>query len=359
MEDGRMNAVIDIAELDEGATPLSGSPLLQQVSQHAVELSRVYGRGAFRCPIGETTWSFAWLHEPATIAHVELLLRIGGTPVSVALEDLQLFGAVDVMRPELSAELRAACLSSYATPVWERLEKITRRAVDLVAVRLHDSLRMPPDALGFEISACSRGVATRGFLRVLDPALSHILFEASVREMPPAQVRPDTPVRWTAVVGSSSLSSSEVRALEEHDIIVIDDADFSADALGCWLGVGPTRRRAGHVSLRDGRIHLHDFNLEGRSVMSPRDADELPDHVSGFEEIPVNVRFEVAQWQAPLGEIAALAPGSIIDLGQRVDAQAVSVWVEQRCIGKGQLVAIGERLGVRLLTTAAGAADPR
>ena len=40
----------------------------------------------------------------------------------------------------------------------------------------------------------------------------------------------------------------------------------------------------------------------------------------------------------------------MIDLRQRVDEQAVSVWIEQRCIGKGQLVAIGERLGVRLLS---------
>jgi len=355
-----MNAVTAIEDLDGPATPLSGSPLLEQVSQQTVELSRVYGRGAFSCPIGETTWRFAWLHLPATVARVELLLRMGGTPVSVALEDLQLFGsAVDVMRPAMSAELRTACLSNYATPAWERLEKITRRTVELVAVRLHDSLQMPPDALGFEISEDTRGVATRGFIRVLDPTLSRLLFEASVREMRSAQVPPDAPVRWTAVVGSSSLSGSEVQALEEHDIIVIDDADFSADALGCWLGVGPTRRRAGHVSLRDGKIHLHDFNLEGKSVMSPRDADELPDHVSGFEEIPVTVRFEVAQWQAPLGEVAALAPGSIIDLNQRVDAQAVSIWVEQRCIGKGQLVAIGERLGVRLLSTAASASDPR
>jgi flagellar motor switch/type III secretory pathway protein FliN len=30
------------------------------------------------------------------------------------------------------------------------------------------------------------------------------------------------------------------------------------------------------------------------------------------------------------------------------------VWVEQRCIGRGQLVAIGERLGVRLLSVFAG-----
>ena len=71
---------------------------------------------------------------------------------------------------------------------------------------------------------------------------------------------------------------------------------------------------------------------------------------AGFEDVSVNLRFEVAQLNATLAEMSRFAPGSVIDLGQRVDEQAVSIWVGQRCIGKGQLVALGERLGVRLLS---------
>jgi type III secretion protein Q len=71
---------------------------------------------------------------------------------------------------------------------------------------------------------------------------------------------------------------------------------------------------------------------------------------AGFDEIPVSLRFELAQWNASLAEVASLAAGAVVNLGQRIDEHAVSVWVDQRCIGKGQLVAIGERLGVRLLS---------
>src|SRR5262245_3767951 len=74
-----------------------------------------------------------------------------------------------------------------------------------------------------------------------------------------------------------------------------------------------------------------------------------------LRRIPMNLRFELAQWTAPLTEMANLAPGAVIELGKRVDEQAVSVLVEQRCIGKGQLVAIGERRGVRLSSVFAGA----
>ena len=92
--------------------------------------------------------------------------------------------------------------------------------------------------------------------------------------------------------------------------------------------------------------------------MTPTDAGDSPGQESGFDEIPVSLRFEVAQWQASLGEMAKLAAGTVIDLGRRVDEQSVTVWVEQRCIGKGQLVAIGERLGVRLLSVFAGSSPP-
>jgi type III secretion protein Q len=79
---------------------------------------------------------------------------------------------------------------------------------------------------------------------------------------------------------------------------------------------------------------------------------------AGFDDIPVSLRFELAQWNASLAEVGNLAAGAVIDIGQRIDEHAVSVWVEQRCIGKGQLVAIGERLGVRLVSVFNGLAPP-
>ena len=75
---------------------------------------------------------------------------------------------------------------------------------------------------------------------------------------------------------------------------------------------------------------------------------------AGFDDIPVSLRFELAQWSASLAEVGNLSVGAVVDTGQRIDGHTVSVWVEQRCIGKGQLVAVGERLGVRLVSVFAG-----
>jgi type III secretion protein Q len=97
-------------------------------------------------------------------------------------------------------------------------------------------------------------------------------------------------------------------------------------------------------------LQLIEFTTKGQVIMTNFDADAaLPDEI-GFEDVPVSLRFELVRWEAPLAEVANLRAGAIIDLGQRIDEQSVTVWVEQRCIGKGQLVAVGERLGVRLLS---------
>jgi type III secretion protein Q len=164
----------------------------------------------------------------------------------------------------------------------------------------------------------------------------------------------ELPIRWSAVVGSTALPAGEVRALEEQDIVVIDNAAYAAEGLSCWLGAGARRRYAGRALLRrGGQLQLIEFATKGQVIMTNSDADAARPDEGGFDDIPVSLRFELVRWETPLAEVAQLRPGAIIDLGQRIDEQSVTVWVEQRCIGKGQLVAVGERLGVRLLSVLA------
>jgi type III secretion protein Q len=344
-----------------GAIALSQSPYLTSISQHAQEMAALYGRGALSRAVGASQWRFRWRCSTESFTGIELRARIGATEVILGLESLDPFAsACDVTRREVPAGLRAAYLNGAGAPLWQELEKVLQRAVEVLDVRLDCLFKRTAECLGFEIVCEPRGIATSGFLRVAESAgqgaaeLFRVLQEASLREMAGATLPTHLPVRWAAVVGSTALTAAEVKSLEEHDIVLVDDATHEANALGCWLGVGPARSYAGRALLRNGgQLQLVEFSSRRRISMSPDAQTEPPVAESDpipFEEIPVNLRFELAQWSAPLAAVAALEAGSVIDLGHRIDEHAVSVWVEQRCIGKGQLVAIGERLGVRLLT---------
>jgi type III secretion protein Q len=344
-------------------TPLGESAQLLRISAQALELARLYGRGPLSCSIEDTTWLFRWRYLTEPLTAFELRLRVGGVPVVVCLETLAAFGpAADVTRVELPAGLRAAYLNGISVALWRQLEAMTERTVEVLEVRPDSALEPTAEHLGFEIGRAPRGPVVRGFLRLSDTdprrrrELQRVLSETSLREMSAAPLPTHLRLRWAAVVGSTLLSTAEVRGLEEHDVVLIDDAKPAPNAVSCWLGVGPTRRYAGRLARRSGgQLQMVQFDIGGGTNMGPN-IDATPAQQTGFDDIPVSLRFELAQWNASLAEVGNLAAGAVLDIGQRIDEHAVSVWIEQRCIGKGQLVAIGERLGVRLVSVFAGLA---
>jgi type III secretion protein Q len=333
---------------------LSRASQLPVVSQRAVALARLYGRGALCRTIDGARWRFCWRHISTPLAGVRVRLQVGVTEVTVVLEDLGAFGsAVDVIRAELPPALRAAYLNGAGNALWRDLETLAERTLEVLEVEPYWTADRHPDWLGFEIQVESRGIAVRGLLQSAHTDLQDLLLKISSHGMAAAPLPAGLPIQWSAVVGGTRLTMGDVRALEEQDIIAIDDVTPAAEGLTCWLGVGPRRRRAGRLVLhRDGQFRMIEFTTKGQASMSV-DVGALAAEQVGLDTIPVNLRFELARWEAPLAEVAGLAAGSIVDLGQRIDEQAVSIWVEQRCIGKGQLVAIGERLGVRLLSVSA------
>ena len=343
------------------AVPLSASPRLLVLSERAVALAPLYGLGAIRRS-GGCHWRFRWECITGSMSGVRIRLRLGGTEVMLGIEDLSPFGAaVDAARSEVPAVLRAAYLNGLGALFWGELESLTQLAVEVLEVTPDSNMTISAECLGFKVGHHPSGPATRGILEFTDPdpersaELVRVLLEVSQHEMS------DTPplpahfhLRWAAVAGTTRLPVAEVCALEEQDVILIEEVSRTTNSFDCWLGVGPARRFAGRLTLRQGQLQLVEFGTGGKMNMTRTDSDTAPLEEAGFGEIPVSLRFELAQWNASLTEMANLAPGAVIDLGKRVDEHAISVWVEQRCIGKGQLVAIGERLGVRLLSVFAG-----
>ena len=336
--------------------PLSRSPRLLRVSEQAAALSTLYSRGPAYCDIDGARWRFQWRYISGPMTGVEMSLRIGGAEAMLGLENLGPFGsATDVTRPEMPPALRAAFLNGLGAAAWQKLEAMTQAAIEVLDVQLDAVIEVTPESLGFELGQDPLGPATRGVIRLSDSdpqrnsQLQRVLSEASRREMANAPLPAHLPLTWAAVAGSTRLEAAEVRALEEHDIVLIDDARHTGKMLGCWLGVGPVRKRIGWAMLRNGgQLQMVQFGTAGETHMTSSDAPATKPEEAGFDEIPVSLRFELTQWNASLAEVANLAAGATIDLGHRIDEHSVSVWVEQRCIGKGQLVAIGERLGVRL-----------
>jgi len=64
-------------------------------------------------------------------------------------------------------------------------------------------------------------------------------------------------------------------------------------------------------------------------------------------DISVEISVEIGRTKMSIGELLALSKGSIIELN-RLAGESVDVYVNEKLLGKGEIVVVNERLGVRV-----------
>ena len=69
---------------------------------------------------------------------------------------------------------------------------------------------------------------------------------------------------------------------------------------------------------------------------------------SGFDGLPVTIAFELGRKAMPLSEVSALAPGAVVQLAG-TSGDTVSIIAQGKRIGQGEIVRIGDALGVRIV----------
>ena len=82
------------------------------------------------------------------------------------------------------------------------------------------------------------------------------------------------------------------------------------------------------------------------------DAAGLP--LDRLDALEVALRFEVGHLTLSLGELRSIAPGHVFDLTQPLNRSPVRILAHGNVLGKGYLVAVGDRLGVRVSEFAPG-----
>lgn len=99
-----------------------------------------------------------------------------------------------------------------------------------------------------------------------------------------------------------------------------------------------------------------------RSVMAPEAGHSLApldvesDRLSSLRDVPLQVEVRLGHARLSLGELLRLQAGSVLTLDRLVDEPA-DVLVGGRLVARGQIVAVGDELGVRVteLAPTAGA----
>src|SRR5438067_2296214 len=64
-------------------------------------------------------------------------------------------------------------------------------------------------------------------------------------------------------------------------------------------------------------------------------------------DVRINVSVEVGRVEMPVRQVMELSPGAVIEL-ERSATEPVEIYANGRCIGRGEVVVVGEQFGVRV-----------
>lgn len=152
------------------------------------------------------------------------------------------------------------------------------------------------------------------------------------------------------------LIARDWRALRQGDVIVVGartrPPQVSAHAAGsAWpLAGGPGGWRvdgAAHQSIPSAHRESSAMNDNETSVST---TTVEVDEDAGARKLPVKIEFEIGRLEMSVGELSALQPGYVFALPAHLEGANVTIRANGRAAGRGEVVAVGDTLGVRLLS---------
>ncbi|MBF8263122.1 MAG: FliMN protein [Parachlamydiales bacterium] len=172
---------------------------------------------------------------------------------------------------------------------------------------------------------------------------------------------PSIEVPLSICTGNCRLTTKEWNKLEKGDFILLErggyDPRLRVGAATLSLGSTPLF----HISVKENKIKLLDYALFYEETMEKRDAapqkntEETASAEEGramaVKELPLLVTVELARLRMSVDQLMKLSPGNFLELPIHPD-QEVSLTVNGQKIGRGELVYLGEALGIRVIETA-------
>lgn len=127
----------------------------------------------------------------------------------------------------------------------------------------------------------------------------------------------------------------------------------SRQANGSWpltlvFGIGATMQTQANAEIKESHTRLHVDAPVRRIDEALRAGLPLSAAPSALDDMQVPVAFEIDSTLLTLGEIAALGAGAIIHLDAALLNARVRLVSHGQTLGTGQLVAVGDQLGVRI-----------
>jgi type III secretion protein Q len=359
-----------LAKPDGHMTELSHAPALPRLDPAAARaLSALYRSGAE--PVVElagTRWRLQWRVPSHGVCQQESfgfrlgphagVLRVDRPAVGVLLNERE--------ADRLPVELRCVLWADALHPLAEALSRATRLHFEWSGPGEENDAAAdepPAHAAHFRLSAPGTGGFYEGSVAFADArALASVL-----ALLPPLRVPRGTPAWCDGLrvpvpfkLGSTAIRLAEMARIRPGDIVAIDEWASSGPAIvvtaeiggpggGSWLALAEGRQ----ITVQQTKESAMDRDTPAAPTL-PDNPDAAPLPLDRLDAMEVTLRFEVGDLSLTLGELKTVRAGHVFELAQPLNRSPVRVIAHGNVLGKGYLVAVGDRLGVRVSEFAPG-----
>ncbi len=182
----------------------------------------------------------------------------------------------------------------------------------------------------------------------------------------------------SCIIGSTTLSISEWKSAETGDMLVLDRCSYDPDTCKGSVEMLVAGKSILHARIKPGGLKIIDFNdfFEDEPMtnddLSPSDEENFSiedDELKELEEapkeikvkkdtsketlaslshIPMVVHVEIAKFPLTLEKLLQLSSGNVLELNIQPE-QSVNLVVNGKSIAKGEIVKVGDVLGVKIV----------
>ncbi len=164
------------------------------------------------------------------------------------------------------------------------------------------------------------------------------------------------PVPVTLGFGGPRLAGAEWRALRPGDVVVVGNGRqppvHARAARSAWpLAAAPDGWHVAAAAQSLPSFLEPPMNDEspGADTGAIDDADANAAGGGFARDLPVQLAFDIGRIEVSVGDLAALQPGYVFELPAHLEGANVTIRANGRTAGHGEVVAVGDTLGVRLL----------
>lgn len=156
-------------------------------------------------------------------------------------------------------------------------------------------------------------------------------------------------------LGCAKVPLHELRRVVHGDIVAVVPWRVADGSMALRANVGGQTGISFRLRVQGLRLIVHSLDgpdMNTTETTNAGDRDEM--RIDRLDALEVALRFEVGYLSVTLADLEHLVPGHVFDLAQPLAQCPVRVLAHGRVVGSGQLVAVGEQLGVRIAEFAAG-----